>query len=181
MNQALKRAGMWLIVLVAAIALPATAAVGYPIGVEPVASVSDLTPLPGQTITISAANFCPGQTASFFVDDVFVGSATVAADTTVSLVITAPTTPGPHTIRVQAPNCDNPSGPSRAVHAAAAAVPAGQSVPLDVVTFTIVVQDGDLPPTGASSSFPLTGSMIVFGVGAGLALIAIRRRRSAAA
>ena len=69
---------------------------------EPTVDVSDSNPKPGEPVTVSGDNWCPGSTVSIYLDGQFVGTATVDAgghfDT--SIVIPKDIDPGQHTITV---------------------------------------------------------------------------------
>jgi hypothetical protein len=158
--------------------LAVSSAYPYPIGVTPTVTATPGVLTPGQQFTANADHFCPGEDVEFYVDNVFKGTDQADANGAASLLVNAPAVEGTFEVRAQAPNCDGtPSdGPRRVVHLAPAG---GNGVPLDVARTTIVVEDG-LPNTGSDVDVPLRAGIIVFLSGAGLAVVAAKRRRSAA-
>ena len=136
-------------------------------------TVSDTTPTPGQTITITTGTYLSGSsiTVTFFSQPVPLGSAVANAvgEGTLSATIPANASLGAHTITAEGTT---------------AAGPLTQSV-----SVTVVAADGGagagtgartpLPRTGDDMSLPLARAAVVLVAAGGALLLVTRRRRHA--
>jgi LPXTG-motif cell wall-anchored protein len=168
--------------LIAATAL-AVVAVAAPAGAQqyPPAvnflTVSDTTPSPGQTITITAQTFAEGSsvTVTLFSDPVVLASSTADASGRIALQATIPTdTPlGSHTITADG---TAPDGTPLSLSAAITVVPAES-------TGTGTGSGGsssNLPRTGDDTSIPLAKlGLALAAIGGLVAAIAAKRRKAA--
>ncbi len=149
------------------------AAQQYPPAVNSL-TVSDLTPTPGQTISIEGRTFSEGATVTVTMtsDPVVIGSAAADASGVISLDATIPTNTalGQHTIT------------------AAGQAPDGSELSVSV-SITVVAADGTeadpaggaLPRTGDDSSIPLAKVGVVLAAIGGVATAVAAKRRKAAA
>jgi LPXTG-motif cell wall-anchored protein len=141
-------------------------------------TISDTTPSPGQTITITAQTFAAGSsvTVTLFSDPVVLGSSTADASGRIALQATIPTnTPlGSHTIVVDG---TAPDGTPLSLSAAIQVVPAqGAGGTGGGGT------SGNLPRTGDDSSIPLAKlGLVLAALGGVVTAIAAKRRKAAAA
>src|SRR5262245_12049218 len=140
-------------------------------------TISDTTPSPGQTITITGQTFAAGSsvTVTLFSDPVVLASSTADASGRIALQVTIPTnTPlGSHTIGVDG---TAPDGTPLSLSAAI------QVVPAEGAGGTGGGGSGNLPRTGDDSSIPLAKlGLALAAVGGVVTAIAAQRRKAAAA
>ena len=135
--------------------------------------MSDTTPTPGQTITISSGTYLAGSsvTVTFFSQPVPLGSAVANAigEGTLSATIPANASLGAHTITAEGTTV---------------AGPLSQSVSITVVAADSGAGAGSgarspLPRTGDDLSMPLARAAVVLVVAGGALLLVTRRRRHA--
>ena len=124
------------------------------------ATVSDTTPTPGQTITVSGTGAAKSGAVTASLDSAVIGSGTADTAGEFSFSATIPTTAsGAEELTV---NCGGGS--------------------VDVLTFTVaaaVTGSGNLPATGSSSTLPLVGAALA-AVAIGGGVLALARRRASA-
>lgn len=139
-------------------------------------TISDTTPTPGQTVTISCGTYLAGATVTFTFLSTPVVLGTVTADAngvaTLTTAIPSDATLGDHTITV--------TGES-------AAGPLTQTIPLTVVSAGagagaggVATGAGGLPRTGTDSSLPLARTAALLIAVGGVLVLAARRRRAEA-
>jgi LPXTG-motif cell wall-anchored protein len=125
-----------------------------------VATLSDTTPSPGQTITVSGTGAKAGAHVSASIGGVTIGTGTAAADGSFSFNAVVPSdASGTVTVTVDC-NADNPN-----------------SV-VEAITITVgATTTAPLPVTGSSSTLPLTKLAVVL-LSAGALMLVVSRRRS---
>jgi hypothetical protein len=136
-------------------------------------TVSDTTPTPGQTITITSGTYLAGTTVTitFFSQPVNLGSGIASAVGTVSVqgTIPADTPLGQHTVQASGQTAAGPLTQSVSVTVVAAESAGGGT-------------SGSLARTGDDSSIPLTRvAAVLVATGGALVFVARRRRQRRAA
>jgi LPXTG-motif cell wall-anchored protein len=139
-------------------------------------TVSDTTPTPGQSITLTCGTYVAGSTVTFtfFSAPVTLGSATADANGVVTATVTIPAdaTLGEHTITATGPAA---AGGTLTNSVGITVVGAGQA---GAGTFVPGTFTGALPRTGNDSSLPLArAGALLLAVG-GVLVLAARRRRA---
>jgi LPXTG-motif cell wall-anchored protein len=129
------------------------AAVYPPAG--PTVEFSSAAPVPGATVNLVAAGFCPNTEVTFTIDGVVVDTVTADNDGVASATVQAPSKPGKNTVV--------------ATSNAGGACSLSQSSSLAVL--------GQLPATGSDSRTPLQAGGLAVLAGACLIIVAMIRRR----
>jgi hypothetical protein len=139
---------------------PAGAQAGYQ---GCVATFSDTTPSPGQTITISGTGATPNHTVTASIGGVVIGSGTADAGGAFSFSATIPAdVTGTVTLSVDC-NAENPNSVVEGITITVGAAGGGGGAPL--------------PVTGSSSTLPLAKLAVVL-LSAGALMLVVSRRRS---
>ena len=155
----MKRAFVFIIGVLAALGIAGNAAADYPVG-TPTVSSSSSSPTAGDSITLTANDFCPGATVVFSTGDTVLGQAIADGDGTATLVIPAPGTPGTYVIT---------------------AASSGNCVASASLSITVRARGG-IPATGSDSSSTVGYALLAVGAGAALmAFAGLKRRRPAVA
>jgi hypothetical protein len=166
---------------VLATASPALA--DYPPG-DNLITVSDVTPCPGQTVTVEAGDFAPGSTVTVTLADAVLGTPVADDSGNVSLEVTlsAAQAQGAHTITASGTGEDD--GAALTLSASVNVGPC-EEVPPTTAPPSSSGGGGDsnLPTTGSDSTMNLlkVGGGLAAAGGVLVALAATRRRRSAPA
>jgi trimeric autotransporter adhesin len=171
-----KRMVVLAMALVALMAAPAMAQ-QYPPN-ENLLTVSDTTPCPGQSVTITAQTFAPGGAVTVKIGDAVVGTPTADADGKISIDAAIPAGQAQGAVQVTATGPGGADTPELVVNAAVDVVACNETPPSTAPAGGGGAGgNGDLPRTGSDSTMALVRVGVALAAVGGLLLALSSKRR----
>lgn len=147
-------------------------------------TIDDVTPTPGQTVTITSGTYVEGGTVTVTItsEPTQLGVATVDANGAVTLkaAIPAALELGTHTITAAGTSPDGPLSQSITITVVAAGEAGGSTIEAGAATEGGGAAGGSLPQTGSNSTMPLARAAALLLAIGGVLTLATRRRRAMA-